>query len=232
MKKLTWDSNFWGIDIFQVEKQNIMESIEEHIKISSTPFLIQSLVNVADLQSIGKLEEIGFKFKESKITMVMNVLEINKNLNADYKKIETDDLEFNRDSIDNLFLKNTRFDIFNEIRVNEFYYTWLKNSVTGEMDDTVIGYYIKEKLAGFITYSIDETKVSVGLLGVLSDFQGKGVSRHLLNYVENVALENSLQSIFISTQGKNLKALNAYIKNNYRIHSIEHWYYYQKGALK
>lgn len=228
MKKLLWDTNFWGVDFFQIEDYDSAEKISN----CNTPCLIQSLVNVEDLRNIEKLESSKFHYKESKVTLIKERF-VHRNMDKkDFQSISLVSLKQNKKFIDGLFLRNTRFDIFPEKKINAFYFTWIEKSIKGEMDDECIGLYLEEELAGFITFSFQKNTVKIGLLGVLPKFQGKGISKDLLNYVENLVVENKKSSILISTQGRNLKALNAYIGNSFKIYKIDHWYYYQKGIMK
>lgn len=228
MRKLKWDSCFWGFDIFHLDVNN-----DSNVKLSSdNNYIIQSLCDVSDNGSINILEREGFSFKESKITLNKTKMDILKTNNIKFQKLSVADLTPYKDIFFELFGRNSRFNIFPEEKVNEFYYTWLINSIDGKMDDSCIGYFKGNKLAGFVTYRIRESEIVIGLLGVLPEFQAQGVSQILLNYIDDVGVNNSLKTLSVSTQGTNIHALNAYIKNGYRIHSIKHWYYYIKGEIK
>lgn len=228
MRKLDWDSDFWGLDIIHLD----VNGNSEVGLPNKENFIVQSLCEISDVSSINMLERKGFSFKESKITLQkkkFNKVEINK---TNFRSLLKGDLEPYEKIYFELFGKNSRFDIFSEEKVNSFYYMWMINSIDGKMDDECIGYFDSNKLAGFVTYRIHESEVKIGLFGVLSDFQGQGISQLLLNYVDDVVIKNCIKTITISTQGTNIGALNAYIKNGYRIHSINHWYYYTKGVVK
>lgn len=221
MKKLEWDSNFWGIDIFHLEKFDDLNLKE----ISSNKYLIQALPKVSNLKFINHLEKKEFNFKESKITLQKRIDSIYDLDKSNFKSLTVNDVEQYHDTFLVLFGKNSRFDIFPDVKVNKFYYTWVINSIAGKMDDRAIGYFLRNKLAGFVTYRINSSNITIGLLAVLPEFQGRSISQLLLTYVDNIAKEKNINDVRISTQGKNFNALNAYIKNGYRIQSIEHWYY-------
>jgi len=228
MRKLKWDSGFWGFEMFHLDVNN-----DSSIKLpNDSNFIIQSLCEISDNTSINMLEREGFSFKESKITLHKIKFDEIKTNNLDFRKLTVKDFEPFKDIFFELFGRNSRFDIFSEEKVNEFYYTWVINSVVGKMDDACIGYFNGNKLVGFVTYRIRESEIMIGLLGVLPEFQGQGISQFLLNYIEDIAVHNNLKVLSVSTQGTNIHALNAYIKNGYRIHSIKHWYYYIKGEIK
>lgn len=226
MEKLIWDTRFWGVDIYQVTS---LDYDINKLK-SSNPILIQALINVSHLKKINTLEENNFKFVESKITLYKDVVSNTRVRNdQNFRHIDTETLFYFRDSLNNMFINNTRYNIFSKEKINDFYFTWLLNSIKGEMDDACIGFFLKDNLAAFVTYKIKGNAISIGLLGVLPDFQGKGISQLLLNYIETLAIRDSLNVINISTQGKNLPALNSYIKSGFKVQSIDHWYYYRRG---
>jgi len=228
MKKLQWDSDFWGVNVFhltQIETLNFGQLGDKH-------FLIQALPNVSDLPLIHRLEDKGFKFQESKVTFLKNKFCEIETDRLNFRALSSLDLKPYEDSFFELYGKNTRYDIFDPKKVNEFYYTWLTNSTDGQMDDECIGYFINGQLAGFVTYKTKGDFVVIGLLGVLPHYRGYGISQYLLNYVDNVAVNTSSEGIKVSTQGKNISAINSYIKNGYNVASIDHWYYLIKGELK
>jgi len=99
------------------------------------------------------------------------------------------------------------------------------------MDDRCIGYYVDNQLAGFITFKYRDDKAIVGLVGVFPEFQKKGISQKLLDYVNYNAINQGFRQVSISTQGRNLKAINAYIKNGFFLDSIKYWYYLKGGKI-
>lgn len=226
MKKLQWDTDFWGIDIIHIDKSNDID----FVAITNNSYLIQSLPNTDDLEFIHYLESNGFHFVESKVTLQKQKNLVKSTKNSNFRDLKSEDIEIYQDIFFDLFGQNSRYSMFSNEKINEFYYIWIINSIRGLMDDKCIGYFMEDKLAGFVTYRIRNNIMIIGLFGVIPEFQGKGISQILLNYIDNIAAKCNINSIKIATQGKNLKALNAYIKNGYNIYSIDHWYYLIKGA--
>lgn len=218
MEKLTWDSEFWGVDVYNVV--NI-----ENIKIDKVKkYLVQILLDRNSLLN-NKIMNSELRLIETKINLLKDVKEtciIDKNL---FRKIVEEDLIKYKDEFFNLFGQNSRFRMFPKQKVNDFYYMWLINSMKEEYDSNVIGYYVNHKLAGFITYKFSSDSIHIGLVGVFKDFQRKGISSQLIYYVENQLLDNNLSKIRISTNSFNLPALNTYIKNGFIIEDINYWYY-------
>lgn len=230
LKKLVWDSEFWGYDIYNLDNPDFY-SIQKSKQLIKDNCLIQTLVSENEINIISLLKESGFEFIESKINFKKAIIKkviIKEKFFKEAKKIDIDEY-FN--VFHSLYGQNSRFFIFSVNKINEFYYTWLTNSINGEMDDKCIGYYINEKLAGFVTYKINKDELKIGLLGVFNKYQNMGISQELLGYVNNIAWENRISNVSISTQGKNLKAINAYIKNGFLIESIKHWHYLKEGKI-
>ena len=227
MKKLEWDSEFWGIDLFSIPEndkswdQDLLSSIRNNEKL----YLIQALISENEVGLINSLENEGFRFVESKITlknkpMIKAIIDENQ-----FKEIEKHELEAYKNDFFNLYGKVSRFGRFEKEKINDFYYTWMINSIDGKMDDKCIGYYMDHQLAGFITYKYQNNRLAIGLVGVIPKFQKNGISQKLLDYVNDKAITKGYNEVLVSTQGKNKKAINAYIKNGFIFESIKQWYY-------
>lgn len=233
LTRLDWDSSYWMVDIYDVKKcyesnDFKLEFIQE---ISSQPYLIQALVIDKDIEFINFLEESGFRFMESKVNLVKRIQETSAIFPEGlFKDVTLDELIGNKDEFYNLYGEVSRFSFLPKEKVNEFYYKWVVKSIKGELDDNCIGYYVEGSLGGFITYKILEQKLIIGLVGVFPEYQGKKISQNLLHYIENVAVKNNCSEIYVSTQGKNIKAVNAYIKSGFFIQDIKHWYYLKEGV--
>ncbi|MBM7539783.1 GNAT family N-acetyltransferase [Amphibacillus cookii] len=227
MKKMQWDSVFWGIDIFHLTKIETLEFDQ----VMDKNFLIQALPNVSDLTFIHELEDNNFKFQESKITFIKRNEELKIDF-SQFKPLLASELKPYKEYFFQLYGGNSRFNVFSHKKVNEFYYQWLVNSSSGKMDDECIGFYVNGKLAAFVTYKINKNCIDIGLLGVFPDYRGQGISQSLLSYIDRLAVDSSIEYIRVSTQGRNTNAINAYIKYGFQIKSIDHWYYYIKGELK
>lgn len=232
ISKMDWDSNFWGINIYSVDKDCNFDEFKSNIKreLGTTPYIIQALSSEGDIQYINTLEENGFRFVESKINLAKKVQ--GKIVTSDLKslrEVKEEDLIKYKDEFYTLYGQVSRFSFFCKEKVNNFYHQWVSKSIQGNLDDNCVGYYNNDILQGFITYKIENKRLIIGLVGVFVEYQGKRISQHLLCYIYNVAIKNYCKEIRISTQGKNTKAINAYIKNGFLVDNIKHWYYCKGG---
>lgn len=227
MKRLTWDSEFWGIDIFHIDENDSFYQlglIDNSFDVKDE-FLVQALISDNKVKQINLLEQRGFRFIQSKIMLKKTARQITEIDMNNFKQVEKSDLLRYKDKFYDMYAQVSRFEVFPKDRINDFYYTWVINSIDGKMDDKCIGYYAANDLAGFITYQMKNNETKVGLVGVFSPFQNKGISQKLLGYLNNDAVITGFRDVSISTQGKNLNAINAYIKNGFFFDNIMHWYY-------
>jgi ribosomal protein S18 acetylase RimI-like enzyme len=228
MKRLKWDSDFWGIEIFNIDEDDSFYQhgyIEDKIIKSRDDYMIQALVSDSFREQINLLEQKNFRFVESKITLKKTVNYPAELESRDYKTVSKKELFDYKNYFYDLYANISRYQLLKKDKINEFYYTWVLNSIDGSMDDTCIGYYAGDQLAGFITYKTKINITYIGLLGVFPQFQKRGISQKLLNFLNNEVINKGLNEISVSTQGKNIKAINAYIKNGFYFDNIKHWYY-------
>lgn len=225
--RLDWDSEFWDVEIFNVDKNynfSIPNLNKKNIN-KSKSWLIQALIPENKVETINLLENKGFRFVESKIYLKKILKEKAKINTNEFKDIEHRELKKYKNDFFDLYGQFSRFSLFSKEKINDFYYIWLIKSIDGKMDDKCIGYYIESELAGFITFKYKNTGLSIGLVGVFPEFHRRGISQKLLDYVNNQAINERYYKIYVSTQGKNYNAINAYIKNGYIIENIQNWYY-------
>lgn len=232
MKRLDWDSQFWGVDIYNVDDIISFKKKEiNDIQKNSGKWLIQALIPENYTSRINILEDNGFRFIENKITLKKN---ITKRIEVDYEnfnKIKKQEIDSKRNLFYPLYGDITRFNLFSKEKINDFYYKWVINSIKGQLDDKCIGYYIENQLAGFVTYRFNVNGVVIGLFGIFPEFQRKGISQKLLAYVNNDSIKNNYSKVFVSTQGKNINAINAYVKDGFVIYTIKQWYYLKGGQI-
>lgn len=237
LKKLEWDSLFFDMEIYSLQvdinysiKDTLIQKIEE-VSNKNTKFLIQTLIPSDEHRTIEHIQEVGFEYVETKINLTKDVMiENNVDENMYLKKIKFEDTFSFRDILFDMYGENSRFtSITSSQIVNKFYYEWIINSIVGRHDDECIGYYSDGQLNGFLTYKIRDNRMTIGLLGVLPDFQGRGISSYLIEYAAQLAAENKCKKITISTQESNTKAISVYLKKGFMIESKEDWYYYKEG---
>lgn len=221
---LEWESNFFNKKVFLLEnfKEN---NFQDKIKYD----LIEANVNLNEKEKIKFLEKNRFEFQELSIKFRKKI-KGNFDINFEYYKAEKEDIktlmEFSK------FFIQSRFNIFGQQKVRNFYSEWIKNSILGVLDD--VCFFLKEagKVVGLITIkNLDNNQSRIGLIVVNKEFQRKGVGEKLLIIAEEYCLKNKNTDLFVTTQGSNIKAQNFYIKNGFFINEINAWYYLVKEKL-
>lgn len=217
MKKLTWDSAFWGIDIYDAQ-------IGDSLKIDkSSNYIIQFLCNQNEVLEIEYKKQL--KYIETKITLKKDVKDVNQVETDLFKELTISDLDIYKNDFYELFGRNSRYRMFPKNKVNEFYYVWLVNGINDVENTKVIGYYQNNKLAGFVSYKIFPDFIQIGLIGVFKEYQRKGISHKLLSIVENKVIDQKLKTLRIATNSFNQPALNTYIRKGFIIDEIKYWFY-------
>jgi len=208
MKKLTWDSNFFGFDVYQLNYTNTL-------KLPKGFFYIKGKFN--DLEKIDTQnftsnyldEKIIF---EKKITSLSNI-----DVPKDYSFKEIDEVDTTLTSLARLSGEFSRFkqDITLQPYFNKFYDLWIYNSVYKSFADVVLGYYFLDNLLGFVSIKLYDTYGQIGLIAVDPLSQGKGVGKRLILAAENYVFNKNIHYLKIPTQLKNKKACNFYKHQNY-----------------
>ncbi|MEQ3511915.1 GNAT family N-acetyltransferase [Pseudoalteromonas sp. BZB3] len=222
LKRLDWDSTFFGIDIATIE--NFETLTAEQLKKFD---LVTFKVMTSDFDIVSKLHEYNFVPVEGellfrKTVSVKYVPQIDNNL-----AIAT---ENEIDEVANLAMESyqhSRFKKpwFSEEHRNQFYAEWAKKAVLGTFDDICIIYKAEEAVTGFITLRKIKNKLVIGLIAVSENYRGQGIAAALLDRANNFALENNCDEIQVATQLSNISAANLYIKNDYLLSESSIWFY-------
>ena len=83
--------------------------------------------------------------------------------------------------------KFSRFKLDANFTQNEFeilYKKWVDNSFDKSFADAVLAYKEQDKILGFITYKVYNNYATVGLLGVCSKHQGKGIGKKIIDKIK------------------------------------------------
>ncbi|MEG0774303.1 GNAT family N-acetyltransferase [Clostridium sp.] len=84
-----------------------------------------------------------------------------------------------------------------------------------ECDEIFYGYYIKDILAGIISYKVIGNILDIHRVAVHPDFFRLGIAGNLINFIER--LEPNINKIVVCTGKKNQPAIKLYFKNGYEV---------------
>ena len=87
-----------------------------------------------------------------------------------------------------------------------FYFAYVQNTLAG---------YLKLNLPHMTANPDKPQLMEIERIYVLSEFQGKAVGKHLLEFSKQVAVSHHLKGIWLGVWEHNLKALQFYKKNNF-----------------
>ena len=215
ISKLDFDSELFELQVGKIELEtgNLQLDHEDYSKY--------------DLVYIFSPENI-YGFEEALVDVKLTFkLEINKSIN-DYisdqsEQISEFDIEYHDfDSIEKLaFLSGTysRFKRDENLPSNSFidlYSLWIKKSINRECSDKVFVFAFpeaKEKVIGFVSLKIEKNIGIIGLIAVDSEHHGMGVGKSLLNELFLYLKKNNIKFLQVSTQIKNIGAINFYKKS-------------------
>lgn len=230
IKKLNWDSEFFGFGIAQLEeprdKYESLSFIDKFVK-SNEIKLVQSLVDIRNIQFIEQLESDGFHYVDSRIDFTMDLNKHNKN--NGYEIATTDDIFSISGIADSLFMDSRFFHpFFNKEKANELFKLWAEKAVKGEFDNICLKSVDSQskQINGFVTIKyIDRTEARIGLIGVSKNHLGMGIGTSLINSAVSYLKGLKYEKLFIATQGRNIGAMNLYIKSGFKIKSMYNWFY-------
>lgn len=106
---------------------------------------------------------------------------------------------------------------FDNLEFENLFKKWVDNSFNKEFADAVLVYKEENKILGFVTYKVWDKQATVGLIGVCSKYQGKGIGKKLIQYVEIDVANKGVNELRIPTQLQNEMACRFYSKMGYEI---------------
>ncbi len=225
IKKLDWDSNFFGLQI--------AEYIFDNKKISDFDENYDLIYVLSNTECEIKFKEYHQTYKENKLIYFKNDFTYN-HLNSDNILCFSGTF-FSREELYKLSLESGKYSRFKcdknftEQQFENLYKKWIDNSLDLNFADDVLVYLVDDKIAGFVTYKISNEQGIIGLIAVLPSQQGKGIGKKLIQFVENKLIKRNIRILSISTQKENIEACSFYEKLGYEIKDsliIKHFWRY------
>lgn len=222
MKKLSWDSIFFKKNIYTFEDISELDKF-----LLEKNEIIQKKIKKEDGQNKQELLKMGFEFIEGEITFIKNLDIRGKEFVEERNIIKASLKDFEK--IKEIIKDSYKYSRFNKIepsKVNEFYYTWVKNAILGKFDDFCLILQENQQIIGFITLKlINENSARVGLVGVDKRFRGKNIGSKLIKESERLLFLKKIKKLYISTQSSNREAIKLYLKNEFKLESEDYWFY-------
>lgn len=205
---------------FYVEKDSITELKKLYQHIEEDQIKICAVFTKFFPRIINTLQENMFKLVGTQCELVLKIKEI-KQVNILRKTRIMNTGKFNNLlPIVKLISNHSRWskDInVPDTKVKEYYKNWLINSINGYADK-IITYLENEEIIGMLSFKILKDKsIKIDLIGVLSNYQAKGIGTTMLNELIRYCKRNNIGKIKVITEFENITALKFYIKNKFKI---------------
>ena len=212
INQLDWDSNFFELQIAEcfIDNQSV-------INVEKTYDLIYVFSNSdKDINLPGYSES----YKENKIVYIKD---LDKNQLDCENILSFSSTNFSREQLYKLSFESGKYSRFKKDKkfsIQQFenlYKRWIDNSLDFGFSDDILVYVEEKKIIGFISYKIKNNEATIGLVAVLPNYQGKGIGKKLLQFVENELIKNDIKVLNIPTQKENLEACSFYEKRGYKV---------------
>ena len=159
-------------------------------------------------------------YKENKIVYIKD---LDKNQLDCENILSFSSTNFSREQLYKLSFESGKYSRFKKDKkfsIQQFenlYKRWIDNSLDFGFSDDILVYVEEKKIIGFISYKIKNNEATIGLVAVLPNYQGKGIGKKLLQFVENELIKNDIKVLNIPTQKENLEACSFYEKRGYKV---------------
>lgn len=212
INQLDWDSKFFELQIAEcfIDNQSV-------INVEKTYDLIYVFSNSdKDINLPGYSES----YKENKIVYIKD---LDKNQLDCENILSFSSTNFSREQLYKLSFESGKYSRFKKDKkfsIQQFenlYKRWIDNSLDFGFSDDILVYVEEKKIIGFISYKIKNNEATIGLVAVLPNYQGKGIGKKLLQFVENELIKNDIKVLNIPTQKENLEACSFYEKRGYKV---------------
>ena len=234
VKKLAWDTDFFGLGVGYVSSRNLTENIYRKIhKFSEANHIkvLEYLCNCHDRESVIVAERQGFHFVDIRLTFEIKTRYMEPDPLPEgftYGIAEPRHIEELKRVGNNIY-KDSRYYFdghFDPQRINEFYRGWVEKAVLGTFDDICYCIFKEDKPVGFCTLRYTKLEsANIGLVGFSEDFQGLGLGKKLMNHIISKSTDKGIKKIFVVTQGRNYMAQRLYQSAGFKTFSTELWYH-------
>lgn len=230
MQYLSWDSEFFNykigkVDLDTLNNEELVKLKEEQVKQGYDLLYLMT----TNEKRVSKLENanIGAALMDEKVTYF-------KNIDSNPEQLENSHIsEYTQDPCPELlqlvylsghesrFKKDTELAPYFE----EMYKTWIDNSISGQLADTVLVHCDNQQINGFVSLKKEGLTGNIGLIATAKKQHGKGIGRQLMQATENWYIRNKITNATVVTQLSNKQACSFYKKNGYSIKEIQYIYH-------
>ncbi len=221
IKKLQWDSSFFGYEVGKIDISSSTEFDWKKFKDLSKEF---KLIYVFSKDEI-LVEKL--KLVDVKITFYKKLGNINFGDTEDENIVLFDISKHNYEKLKELSIlsgKYSRFNLDENFSNEEFrklYLQWIDKTLNDTINSDILIYLEKGEILGFITLE-NKNKIlpNIGLVAVSNNARGKGVGTRLIESCQRRAFKENLNQIQVVTQKQNIAAVRLYEKCGFEMDSL------------
>ena len=189
INRLTWDSDFFGFDIGQINSQSDLTKKSNYNLLVYNDYE-QHTVNIDGFE-LGIEEEKIFYCKKIDSINQYNFVDVFDNITHPVDPLSLYSLAFESG-------KYSRFNLdenFGRLHFENLYEKWVNNAINDPTKHMI--YYIKNKetIVSFVILNYANNESSIGLISTAVEFQGQGYGKTLIRVIENFCLENGIKKI-------------------------------------
>ena len=117
------------------------------------------------------------------------------------------------------------YDSYPLLSVDNFTYKLTRNEFSTNPYLKILTYVEKDKIIGFLLYSLIYDRIEIEQFEVTTKERGKGIGNELLNYLIEKYKDNNIKNITLEVKEDNIAAINLYKKYGFKKVSTREKYY-------
>lgn len=233
VRLLTWDSDFFGVRIASINGNRL--SMEEEIAIKAWCLenridCLYFLADPSETSTIRLAEESGFHLVDIRVTLNRKISAMPSVWQPEAPSIrlaEASDIQDLRpiaaiNHRDSRFYHDGGFPLE---RCDELYSTWIEKSCAGFAEAVLVSAPAGVAV-GYLSCHLRDTGIGqIGLVGVSSGCQGKGLGKQLLDESLRWFAAVGVDRVAVVTQGRNIAAQRLYQRMGFITESVQLWYH-------
>lgn len=235
VKRLEWDTNFFGMNIATLCPFKINEKIARYALNYCKKNKIKCLYYLSDChdpESVRVAEKYGFHFVDIRLTSDIKLQKYVPKKTDPTKGLiirdpnKTDANELKKIARKSYTHSRYYFDRhFPTYLCEKFYSTWVEKYCKNEGKCLVAEY--RGRPVGYITCDIENegTNGRIILVGVHNEFTGKGIGTTLVHSALKWFKKEGVSKVEVVTQGRNYGAQRLYQKCGFRTSKTQLWYH-------
>lgn len=233
---LEWDSQFFGVRIGRVNGLQItperLEAVKAWAKDQSIA-CVYFLADSTDPVTVRTAEAGGFHLQDVRITFALNrpAAPAPLTYTPSIRPARPSDADALRDTARHAYIHSRFYNDphFTEEQSASLYDVWLTRSITDPTyaDQTFVA-EVHDEPAGYIALHLNRTlkQGTIGLVGVAETARGQAVGQMLVQHALSWFWEQGMESVQVTTQGRNIAGQRLYQRSGFLTHSLLLWYHW------